>query len=125
MLSALCVLILGILLDVIVGDPSPNSPYATYYKIHPTVLMGNFIKTLKNRLKNPSSKREKLNGVLLGVVTVIMFSLPVFFGLWAIYTFLGMFSIWLGLIIYSIIAIILVKFSICIKLETDWAKAAA
>ncbi len=124
-LVALGVLILGILLDVIVGDPSPNSPYATYYKIHPTVLMGNFIKSLERRLKNPNPQREKLNGVFLGIATVFAFSLPVFFGLWAIYAFAGAFNVWLGIAIYAIIAIILVKFSVCIKLETDWAKAAA
>ena len=124
-LTSLAVLILGILLDVIVGDPSPNSPYATYYKVHPTVLMGNFIKWLENHLKNPNSQREKLNGVFLGIATVLVFSLPVFFGLWVIYTFLGGFNFWLGLAAYAAIAIILVKFSVCIKLETDWAKAAA
>lgn len=125
MMVALCVLILGILLDVIAGDPSPNSPYATYYKIHPTVLMGTFIKKLECRLKNPNPQREKLNGVLLGITTVLTFSLPVLFGLWAIYTLLGGFNVWLGIFIYALIAIILVKFSVCIKLETDWAKAAA
>lgn len=125
MLAALCVLILAVLLDVIVGDPSPNSPYASYYKIHPTVLMGKFIEVLKCRLKNPSPQREKLNGVFLGLATVLTFSLPVFFGLWAIYTFLGAFNIWLGIIVYVAIAVALVKFTICIKLETDWAKAVA
>lgn len=125
MLVALGILVLAILLDVIVGDPSPNSPYASYYKVHPTVLMGNFIKALKGHLKNPNPKREKLNGVFLGLATVLAFSLPVFFGLWAIYTFLGGFNFWLGLGVYAIIAVIIVKLTICIKLETDWAKAAA
>ncbi len=125
MLVALSVLILGILLDVIVGDPSPNSPYAVYYKIHPTVLMGNFIKALEQRLKNSDPQREKLNGVVLGITTVLTFSVPVFFGLWIVYTFVGAFNIWLSLAIYAIVAVVLVKFSVCIKLETDWAKAAA
>ena len=39
-------LLFGLLLDILVGDPDPNSPFASYYKIHPTVLMGNFIKAL-------------------------------------------------------------------------------
>jgi adenosylcobinamide-phosphate synthase len=38
--------------------------------------------------------------------------------LWAIYTFLSIF-------VYAFFAIILLKLTICIKLETDWAKAAA
>lgn len=119
------VLAAGILLDVAVGDPSPNSPFATYYKIHPTVLMGNFIKSLERHLKNPDPKREKLNGVMLGVATILAFALPTFFVLWAVWTYLGMVYPLLGIIIYSVIGVILVKFAVCIKLETDWAKAAA
>jgi len=87
--------------------------------------MGNLAKTLKNHLKNPDPKREKLNGVLLGLAVILAFSLPVYVGLWAIYTYLGSVYSWLGIIVYVIIAIILVKFTVCIKLETDWAKAAA
>ncbi len=122
---SITILLLGIILDIIVGDPSPNSPWLSYYKVHPTVLMGNLAKTLKNHLKNPDPKREKLNGVLLGLAVILAFSLPVYVGLWAIYTYLGSVYSWLGIIVYVIIAIILVKFTVCIKLETDWAKAAA
>lgn len=124
-LVAVCVLVLGILLDVIVGDPSPNSPWASYYKLHPTVLMGNLTKALKLHTKNLSPKREKLNGVFLGLAVILAFSLPVYFALWAIYTYLGTVYTWLGLFAYAIVAVILVKFTVCIKLETDWAKAAA
>ncbi len=63
---SLLVLVLGLLLDVAVGDPSPNSPYAFYYKIHPTVLMGKYIAWAERRLKNPNPKIEKFNGVVLG-----------------------------------------------------------
>jgi len=119
------ILAAGILLDIAVGDPSPNSPFAAYYKIHPTVLMGNFIKALERHLKNPDPRREKINGVLLGVATVLAFALPTFFVLWAVWTYLGAVYPWLGIIIYSVIGVILVKFTVCIKLETDWAKAAA
>jgi adenosylcobinamide-phosphate synthase len=122
---SIAVLVLGISLDIIIGDPSPNSPWAFYYKIHPTVLMGNFTKALKKRLKNPNPKLEKLNGVLLGLAVILAFSLPVYFGLWAIYTYAGMIYTWLGIAAYAVIAIVLVKFTVCIKLETDWAKAAA
>jgi adenosylcobinamide-phosphate synthase len=116
---------LGILLDIAVGDPSPNSPYASYYKIHPTVLMGNFIAALKPHLKNPNPTREKLNGVFLGVATILAFAAPTFLGLWAIWTYLGAVNFWLGVIVYALVGIVLVKFAVCIKLETDWAKAAA
>ena len=119
------VLAAGILLDIAVGDPSPNSPFAAYYKIHPTVLMGNFIKILERHLKNPDPKREKANGILLGVATVAAFALPTFLVLWAVWTFLPAIYAWLGLIVYVLIGVVLVKFAVCIKLETDWAKAAA
>ena len=125
MLLTLAVLFLALLLDIIVGDPSPNSPYASYYKVHPTVLMGNYTKALEKRLKHPNPQREKANGVVLGLAVILTFSLPTFFGLWAIYTYLGMVWTWLGVIAYAIIAIVLLKLTICIKLETDWAKAAA
>ncbi len=125
MLIALGILILAILLDVAVGDPSPNSPWAAYYKVHPTVLMGNYTKALERHLKNPNPRREKANGVLLGLAVILTFSLPTFFGLWTIYTYLGLIWTWLGIIAYAVIGIILLKLTICIKLETDWAKAAA
>jgi adenosylcobinamide-phosphate synthase len=125
MLVAVGVLVLAILLDVIVGDPSPNSPWKSSYKLHPTVLMGNFTKALEAHLRNPNPRREKFNGVLLGLAVILTFSLPVFFGLWAIYTYLGAVWIWLGVIAYAIVGIVLLKLTICIKLETDWAKAAA
>ena len=122
---SIIVLILAILLDIIVGDPSPNSPWAFYYKLHPTVWMGNFTKALERRLKNPNPRREKLNGVLLGLAVIFTFTLPVFFGLWAIFTYLGAVWTWLGIIVYAVVGIVLLKLTICIKLETDWAKAAA
>lgn len=123
---SLIVLLLAILLDIAIGDPSPNSPFAAYYKVHPTVLMGKFIKALEKRLKNQNDpRREKANGVLLGLVVILTFAFPTYVVLWAIYTFLSGLSVWLGTAIYSILAIILLKFTICIKLETDWAKAAA
>lgn len=124
-LTAISVLILALLLDVIVGDPSPNSPWKSSYKLHPTVLMGNFTKALEGHLRNPNPRREKFNGVLLGLAVILTFSLPVFFGLWAIYTCLGAVWIWLGVIAYAVVGIVLLKLTVCIKLETDWAKAAA
>ena len=119
------VLVLAILLDIVIGDPSPNSPWSAAYKLHPTVWMGRFTKALESRLKNPNPRREKFNGVLLGVAVILTFTLPVYFGLWAIYTYLGAVYTYLGIIVYAIVAIVLLKFTVCIKLETDWAKAAA
>jgi adenosylcobinamide-phosphate synthase len=119
------VLSLGLLLDIAVGDPSPNSPYAAYYKIHPTVLMGKYITALEQRLRDPNPQREKLNGIFLGLATILTFALPTFLGLWGVWLFIGAVNFWLAAAVYAIVGIVLVKFTICIKLETDWAKAAA
>jgi adenosylcobinamide-phosphate synthase len=111
-------LILAILLDLVVGDPSPNSPDKWVFKLHPTVLMGKFTKKIEPYFKNPNPKTEKLLGVLLGLTVIAAFTVPVFFGLWAVFTYVSIF-------VYAVIGIVLLKMTICIKLETDWAKAAA
>ena len=112
------VLILAIIVDLLIGDPSPNSPWKSTYKLHPTVVMGKLTKALEPYFKNPNSKIEKLNGVFLALIVILTFTLPVFFGLMFLYT-------WLGFLFYALVAVILLKLTICIKLETDWAKAAA
>jgi adenosylcobinamide-phosphate synthase len=117
-LIAITVLILAILVDLIFGDPSPNSPWKRTYKLHPTVLMGKLTKALEPHFKSSTPRIAKLNGALLALTVILAFTLPVFFGLWAIYTLLSF-------LIYALFAIILLKLTICIKLETDWAKAAA
>jgi adenosylcobinamide-phosphate synthase len=117
-LIAITVLILAILLDLIFGDPSPNSPWKRTYKLHPTVLMGKLTKALEPHFKSSNPKIAKLNGALLALTVVLAFTLPVYFGLWAIYTLLSF-------LIYALFAVILLKLTICIKLEADWAKAAA
>ena len=115
---AICVLVLAILLDLILGDPSPNSPEKYTFRLHPTVLMGKFTKALETHFKSPNPKKAKLKGAFLALTVILVFSLPIYLGLWAIYTFLSY-------LIYAFFAIVLLKLTICIKLETDWAKAAA
>jgi adenosylcobinamide-phosphate synthase len=80
--------------------------------------MGKLTKTIEAYCKNPNPKIEKLNGVFLALIIILVFTLPVYFGLMFIYT-------WLGFFVYALIAIVILKLTICIKLETDWAKAAA
>ncbi len=121
-LVAISILVLAILLDLVLGDPSPNYPEKWIFKLHPTVLMGKFTKKIEPYFKNPDAKIEKFLGVLLGLTVIASFTLPVFFGLWAIFTFI---PFYINVLVYSFIAVILVKMTICIKLETDWAKAAA
>ena len=118
MLVAVVVLVLAILLDLFIGDPSPNYPEKTAFKLHPAVLMGKLTRVLESHLKSPDPKTARFYGAILALTVIAAFTIPVYFGLWALYTFLPIF-------VYAFFAIILLKFTICIKLETDWAKAAA
>lgn len=117
-LIAIAVLALAIVLDLVVGDPSPNYPDRWVFKLHPTVLMGNFTKKIEPYFKSPDPKIEKFLGVLLALTVICAFAVPAYFGLWALYTYVSIF-------VYAFFGIILLKMTICIKLETDWAKAAA
>ncbi len=118
MLVAVCVLVLAIAIDLLLGDPSPWKPWKAYYKLHPTVWMGTLTKALEPHFKNPTPKIEKLNGVFLALIVIITFTLPVYFGLKIIYDLLGF-------LIYILVAALIFKITICIKLETDWSIAVA
>ena len=118
LLITLCVLGIAIIIDSIIGDPPPPPWKSLYYKIHPTVWIGNLITIIKPYFKNPNPKIEKINGVLLALVIITVFTLPVYFGLKIIFTTLH-------IIIYVLVAALILKLTICIKLETDWGKAAA
>ncbi|MCW4045865.1 MAG: cobalamin biosynthesis protein [Candidatus Bathyarchaeota archaeon] len=112
------VLIIAIAIDLLVGDPSPNNPSKLRFKLHPTVIMGKLTKALEPHFKSSNPKVEKLNGVFLALTVIFTFALPVFFGLWFLFT-------WLHLLFYAAVATVILKFTVCIKLETDWANAAA
>src|SRR3972149_10332642 len=92
---SILILVLAILLDVIVGDPSPNYPTKLKYRLHPTVWMGDYTKALERHLKHPNPRTEKVYGVLLGLAVILTFSVPVFLGLWGIFTFLPAVWTWL------------------------------
>lgn len=118
LLVAVSVLVLALLLDLIFGDPSPNYPERIRFKLHPTVWMGKFTGILEPYFKNQNPKLEKVGGVLLALTVLIVFTLPVYFGLKLVYTYLGV-------LVYIIVAAVILKLTICMKLETDWGKAAA
>ncbi|MCW4000100.1 MAG: adenosylcobinamide-phosphate synthase CbiB [Candidatus Bathyarchaeota archaeon] len=120
--AALAMLVTAVLLAAAIGDPSPNYPDRLAFKLHPTVLMGNFTRKIEPHFRNPNSATEKFLGALLGLTVIAVFALPVFFALWAIYLFL---PLYLNLLVYAVVGVVLLKMTLCIKLETDWAKAAA
>jgi adenosylcobinamide-phosphate synthase len=117
-LVAVAVLAFALVIDLVFGDPAPWKPMKTYQKLHPTIWMGKLAALLKRSLKYHNPRIEKLNGVMLALIVIIAFTVPVYFGLELIYIFLG-FSL------YIVIAAVILKSTICIKLETDGAKAVA
>ncbi len=118
MLVAVVVLVFAIVLDLFLGDPSPNNSEKTAFKLHPAVLMGKLTRALEPHLRSRNPKLAKFYGAVLALTVIAAFTIPVYFGLWAIYT---LFTI----VVYAFFAVILLKLTICIKLETDWARAAA
>jgi adenosylcobinamide-phosphate synthase len=103
---------------LLIGDISPWKPWKRIYNLHPTVWLGNLTKTLEPHFKNTNPRIEKLNGVTLALIVIASITVPTFFGLRYLFIFLGA-------IAFIIIAAIIFKFTICIKLETDGAKAVA
>ncbi len=114
-LVAVSVIIVAVVIDLLLGEPAPWNPWKRVYNLHPTVLMGKFTKALEPHFKNPNPKIEKLNGVFLALIVIVVFTVPTYLGLKLVFTFLG-------IIVYAVIAAFILKLTICIKLETDGAK---
>jgi len=112
------VLILAILLDLIIGDPSPWKPWKRIYNLHPIVWLGQLTKKLEPHFKTRNAKLEKFNGIILALIIIGIITIPTYFGLRYLYLFLGAAA-------YLIVALVLFKLTICIKLETDGAVAVA
>lgn len=117
-LLGVSVLILAVILDLIIGDPSPWKPWKRIYNLHPTVWLGFLTKKLEPYFKTGNAKLEKFGGVILALIIIAVITVPTYFGLHYIYVFLGAAA-------YLIVALVLYKFTICIKLETDGAVAVA
>jgi len=117
-LLGVSVLVLAVILDLIIGDPSPWKPWKKIYNLHPTVWLGLLTKKLEPYFKTDNAKLEKLGGVILALIIIGVITVPTYFGLHYIYVFLGAAA-------YLIVALVLYKFTICIKLETDGAIAVA
>ena len=80
--------------------------------------MGKLAKSIKPYFKNANPQTEKVNGVLLALLVIVAFTVPTFLGLGFLYMFLH-FSV------YIVAAAVILKTTICIKLETEGAKAVA
>ncbi|MCS7124311.1 MAG: cobalamin biosynthesis protein [Candidatus Bathyarchaeota archaeon] len=112
-LTMLAVLGLALLIDLTFGEPFWRWPIA----LHPTVVVNKFVVRVLPLFKSRNSKIERLNGVFLVIVTVL--------GTTAIaYAILYAFRL-LFFPLYIIMAALMLKFTICIKLETKMAVEAA
>ncbi|MCL1965650.1 MAG: cobalamin biosynthesis protein [Candidatus Bathyarchaeota archaeon] len=117
-LLAISALMLAILLDLIIGDPSPWKPWKRIYNLHPIVWLGQLTKKLEPHFKTQNATLEKFNGILLALIIIGIITIPTYIGIHYLYIFFGA-------IAYLIIALVLFKLTICIKLETDGAIAVA
>ena len=117
-LLSISVLILAIFLDLIIGDPSPWKPWKRIYNLHPIVWLGQLTKKLKPHFKTRNAALEKFNGIILALIIIGIITIPTYLGIHYLYVFFGA-------IAYLFVALILFKFTICIKLETDGAIAVA
>jgi adenosylcobinamide-phosphate synthase len=75
-------------------------------------------KKLEPHFKTANPTLEKFNGVILGLIIILVITVPTFFGFKYLY-------IYGGPIAYLLAGLVLFKFTLCIKLETDGAVAVA
>lgn len=87
--DSLIIFLLAFLIDLIFGE-LPDS-------LHPTLWLGKIILFLKLRLKTPNDRSEKINGVLLCFLSIIIYVIPVFFIINLVRNFFG----WLPFIFVS------------------------
>ncbi|MFH1328412.1 MAG: cobalamin biosynthesis protein [Candidatus Bathyarchaeota archaeon] len=94
------VLALALIIDTLFGDPAN--------RFHPTAWMGKAINFLKSKFRSQNPKIEKLNGVFLAILVILIFSIPAYF-------FLSFVWQYLGLLPYVIASAILLKHTFAIR----------
>ena len=77
-LVAISIVIFAIIIDLLLGDPSPWSSRRIQYVLHPTVWMGRLTKALEPHFKNSNPKIEKINGVFLAIIIIAAFAIPAY-----------------------------------------------
>ncbi|HLN44928.1 MAG TPA: cobalamin biosynthesis protein [Candidatus Sulfotelmatobacter sp.] len=100
LIDSLLIILIAFLIDAIFGEV-PD-------RLHPTVWMGKVISFFKPRIRNSHLTYEKLNGILLALLMVILFAIPSYFTVFLVRQFLGE-------IPYVIVAAILLKMTFARK----------
>jgi adenosylcobinamide-phosphate synthase len=109
----LAVSIIAILLDLIFGEP----PWQTRFSLHPTVWITKIVKKIVPSLRNKNPKNEKINGVLLAIAIILLTTASAFLVLTVAHL--------LHVLLYVVFAALILKLTLCIKLETEIAERAA
>jgi adenosylcobinamide-phosphate synthase len=81
LVDSLLIFVLAFLFDLIFGE-LPDS-------IHPTLWMGKVIAYLKPKITSKNQRTEKINGILLGIVAITIYTVPVYFLIFLVHEFLG------------------------------------
>jgi adenosylcobinamide-phosphate synthase len=100
LVDSLLILLLAFLIDLIFGEPPDE--------IHPTVWIGNLIAYFKPKIRSSYPKKEKNYGILMGLIVIVIFSVPVLFGLFWVQLLFG--KMW-----YIIASAILLKPTFALK----------
>jgi adenosylcobinamide-phosphate synthase len=96
----LLILALAVIADLLFGEPPPI--------IHPTVWIGKISEVIKRWLWLGHPMVERLQGVILAVVVVNLFTLPTFYGLRLLFRYLG-------IVPFLIVSVCLLKTTIAIR----------
>jgi adenosylcobinamide-phosphate synthase len=89
--ESLLIFILAFLIDAVFGE-FPD-------RIHPTVWIGKVIGYFKPKIKSANPRTEKINGVILCLLVILLFAVPVYYLLFGIRQFFG----WVPYIVVSAI----------------------
>jgi len=108
-----CIFGLAFLIDLVLGE-YPD-------RIHPTIGIGKMILFLKRRAKHPNPKREKANGVLMGLSIMLTFALPVF----ALLYFIRLLPFPYGEVLYIVVGALLFKATFAISGMGQYTKPIA
>jgi adenosylcobinamide-phosphate synthase len=113
LLTMLAILVAAILIDLTLGEPPWESPIP----LHPTVLINKFVRRILPFFRSENPTLERLNGVLLAITVILTTTATAYIILYATRLIFSP--------LYFVLAAVILKLTICIKLETEMANKAA
>jgi adenosylcobinamide-phosphate synthase len=102
LVDSLLIFALAFFIDIVFGEIPDRA--------HPTVWMGQVIAWFKPKIKSANPRVEKINGVLLCLGVMALFTVPVYFILWGI----RQIPVW-GWLLYIVVAAVLLKTTFALK----------